>query len=250
MNLHYLRPADSFTAQMAPYLSARALEGRLYSDAEIAQLPQVPATHPLAAEWRVRQTSLNGLRAYLRQRFPAEAVLLEIGCGNGWLANALAENPAWQVYGLDVNEPELVQGARVFAAQANLHFVLGDVFTDEWPFAPPTCIVLASVIQYFPDLPALLQRLFTLLAPQGEIHVLDSPLYVPAALPAAAARSQAYYTTLGVPAMAAQYHHHSLLALQNFSVTWHYRPNTWLNQLRRVWLRQPLAPFPWLHLHG
>ncbi len=69
--------------------------------------------------------------------------------------------------------------------------------------------MVASVIQYFPDLPALIRGLRKLLTKRGEVHIIDSPLYGEQGLAAARERTRAYYAGLGFPEMGEQYFHHT-----------------------------------------
>jgi SAM-dependent methyltransferase len=240
-------PAESAGAWAGPYLRARQLEGRLYPDSIVAGLPDIPANHPLAAEWRLRADSATRLTKYLA-RLPAPIRVIEVGSGNGWLSNQIARVPGAEVAGLEGNVPELEQARRVFGAVPNLHFVLGDATTAECPFADPSVIVLASVIQYVPDLPSLIERLLGWLRPGGELHILDSPLYSPANVATAEARSRDYYQRLGVPEMAALYHHHTRQELDRFSPEILYRPDALGDRLNARLFGRPRSPFPWLRI--
>jgi ubiquinone/menaquinone biosynthesis C-methylase UbiE len=145
-----------------------------------------------------------------------------------------------------LNTIELAQASRLFARR-NLRFLVADVF--RLPFLPGTfdVIVLASIIQYFEDLPRLVQALQPVLSESGEIHLLDSPLYEAGELAAARQRTRHYYHSLGFPEMAGYYHHHPISTLEAFSPRWLYRPNTRLTRLKRR-LGQLASPFPWICL--
>jgi SAM-dependent methyltransferase len=181
--------------------------------------------------------------------------ILELGCGNGWLTNYLAQDPHTFVWGIDRNQVELVQAARVFGDNRQLGFAHADIFNP--PFINDRIVkgqfdtvVLASVIQYFPDLPTLIFQLLTLLKPAGEIHVIDSPLYAHNEVEAAKRRSQAYYEKLGVPEMAGFYYHHTweeLLTLFDSEIV--YNPNAPLEWLmRKAGLRRSV--FPWIRIRA
>jgi len=225
------------------YLRVREKEGRLYSDQIAARLPDISPHHPLADEWRARTESANRLVHYVA-RLPQPSRILEVGCGNGWLSHKLASIGGVHVWGLDRGGSELVQASRLFCA-SNLAFVNADIFCS--PFAPHSfdLIVLASVIQYFPDLAALLRVLQNLLVSGGEIHVLDSLLYSENELASARERTRAYYASLGFPEMAGYYFHHTLSSLHPFSPRWLYRPRDWQTRLgRRLgWIMPPFAWF-------
>ena len=225
------------------YLRVREKEGRLYSDDVVAHLPFVSDGHPLANEWRARSTSTSRLTRYLSAK-PKPLSILDLGCGNGWLSNQLSRS-GQHVTGADQNVYELKQAARVFAAHPNLSFLDVDIFSA--PFAPETfdVIILASVIQYFPDLPALLNELSYYLKPQGEIHIIDSPLYTDGEITNAIQRSGQYYSSLGFPEMAEQYFHHCASDINGFDAKWLYRPSPGALHLKRL-LRSFDSPFPWV----
>jgi 2-polyprenyl-3-methyl-5-hydroxy-6-metoxy-1,4-benzoquinol methylase len=236
-------------AWMEAYLRVRGLEGRLYPDSVVVRLPDVPASDPLAAEWRVRADSADRLVAYLGRRRAALRVL-DVGCGNGWLTARLATLAASTVTGLDVNEPELDQARRVFGDRPNLRFELADALTADPPTDLADVIVLASVVQYVPDLAAFVRRIAGWLAPAGEIHVLDSPLYRADEVDAAGARSQAHYAALGVPEIAPAYHHHVRSTLDPFAPDVLHEPDALGARCERRLLRRARSPFPWLRITG
>src|SRR6187549_447683 len=71
------------------YIALREKEGRLVSDEELLQLPEVSLFHIHLKEWRIRKKSCEHLINYVaKKNRPLKS--LEIGCGNGWLSNQLA----------------------------------------------------------------------------------------------------------------------------------------------------------------
>jgi len=225
------------------YLRARELEGRLYPDAMVARLPQMPAEYPLADEWQARATSSSRLVRYLEGN-ARPLKILDVGCGNGWLSHKLSLIPNSHVWGVDINERELGQAARIFNND-RLSFLKADVFQAPFSRRSFDAITLVSVIQYFPDLPGLLQVLKTLLSPVGEIHVLDSPLYEPDEVPSARERTRLYYTSLNLPEMAEHYFHHACSSLDQFFPRWLYKPGSLASRLTRR-LGKAVSPFPWI----
>jgi len=232
------------------YLEVRGREGRLLDDALVATLPQLPQAHPLAAEWRVRADSLHRLVAALRGLHRPLRVL-ELGCGNGWLSHRIATAlPDARVTGTDVNDLELEQARRVFGRRSRLDFVHHDMRAGYLPMPRPDVLVLASSIQYVEDAPALIPAWLRALAPGGELHILDSPLYRLAELATARERTLRHYTEIGVPEMAAAYHHHTWESLQGFPAQVLHRPDAALPRLRRRLLGTASSPFPWIRIRG
>lgn len=225
------------------YLSVREKEGRLYSDDVVAQLPSISTAHPLAKEWRARSASAARLTRYLSQR-PKPLSILDLGCGNGWLSNLLRRS-GHCVIGLDQNRYELKQAARVFSQQAGLSFLEADVFAA--PFVAETfdVILLASVVQYFHDLTVLLSVLLRYLKRQGEIHIIDSPLYSDAERDHAANRSFQYYASLGFPQMAEHYFHHGPSDLRGFRPKTLYQGHPLTLRINQL-LGRVDSPFPWI----
>src|SRR4051812_8440768 len=84
---------DDFVRQ---YIDTRKKEQRLFADEHVRHLPNVPASHLLFKEWQVRKLSAKKLGDYLRKK-KTRLKILEVGCGNGWLAAAMARIPATEV---------------------------------------------------------------------------------------------------------------------------------------------------------
>lgn len=235
------------------YLQVRRQEGRIYDDDILRQLPHSPTSHPLAHEWRARAESAHRLLHHLTRQSAAPQTLrvLEIGCGNGWLAHQIAthiNNSA--VIGLDINQHELEQAARVFQPVPNLAFVFGEanhLTTHATTYFD--VIILASAVQYFANLPAQVRQWQSLLRPNGKIHILDSPFYTKKALAHAKLASRQYYQRLGVPTLAHHYHAHDITSWLQFQPRLMYDPHTLKN---RLWRRLGLgaySPFQWWCLH-
>lgn len=229
------------------YDTVRELEGRHYPDEIVARLPDVPSDDPLRAEWRRRADSAERLVRHLA-RSPLSLKVVEVGCGNGWLSALIARSINARVVGLDLNDHEIEQASRVFAMVPGLSFVVADAEVATSPLPRPTTIVLASVIQYIADVPAFIRRLLDWLAPGGEIHVLDSPLYRRGEAAAARARSAAYYVRLGVPAMADAYHHHDIGILDGFSADALHDPGALGSRVAARLRGGRPSPFPWIRV--
>ncbi|HKY55958.1 MAG TPA: class I SAM-dependent methyltransferase [Anaerolineales bacterium] len=224
------------------YLDVREREGRLYPDHIVARLPFIPESHALAAEWRARSASAWRLIRYLSSK-PQPLSILDFGCGTGWLSNLLSK-AGQSVIGLDQNRYELKQAARVFLPNPKLGFLEANIFSAPFSDAHFDVIILASVLQYFRDVPTLISVLSSYLKPQGEIHILDTPLYSDGELNAAILRSHQYYTSLGFPEMIDHYFHHRLSDFDGLNPKILYQPKPFVLRLKR-WIRQSASPFPW-----
>jgi SAM-dependent methyltransferase len=231
------------------YLRARAREGRLLPDDVVGRLPDMPPGHPLAWEWRQRADSADRLCAYIRAQGRSIRVI-DAGCGNGWLANRIATIESAFVTGVDRNGAELDQARRVFGGWPNLDFVAGDLPDGVPTGGPADLVVLASVIQYLPDLAGAVETLLARAAPHGELHILDSPFYGADDVAAARQRTRSHYADVGVPEMAEQYHHHVWDELAAFRFDVVYRPDGWQRKVERRLLRRPRSPFPWIRIQA
>jgi len=242
--------AGAFDGHEERYLDVRGREGRLLADEVVRGLPAVPSVHPRAGEWRVRAWSLARLQRCLERR-PQLREILDVGCGNGWMAARLAQLlPDRRVLGLDLNQGELEQGARVFAGRPRLAYAHADVMGEAMAAARADLVLLAGSVQYFPDLPSLLTRLCSLLNPGGELQIIDSPFYDDGAVDGARQRSEAYYRGIGCPEMAAHYHHHTWDQLRPFHPDLLHDPRRVLSRLRRRMPGSGESPFPWIRIRG
>jgi ubiquinone/menaquinone biosynthesis C-methylase UbiE len=211
----YCSQTCSTTSFQHDYHRLRSKEGRWYEDATVLRLPDFSGPAPLEQEWRMRRRSANQLSAYVAKRTPG--LIVEVGCGNGWLTNYLATALPSGCWGIDVNTLELEQAARVFGHQHNLGFLNIDLSRTTELFFKADVIVVAGAIQYFPDPAEIVRRLTRYLVSGGELHILDSPLYGSLAeARAARERSQVYFASMNSPEMAHHYFHHSLQALRDF----------------------------------
>jgi ubiquinone/menaquinone biosynthesis C-methylase UbiE len=227
------------------YLQVRVKEGRVYTDRLVLRLPAIPIDHPHKKEWSARADSANRLENYL-MRLPAPLFILELGCGNGWLTHKISAIPGVSIWGVDRKGPELTQAARLFNS-SNVGFISTNIF--ESPFIQNSfdVIVLASVIQYFHDIHALILKLQSLLTDRGEIHIIDSPIYDKKDFISARERTLSYYNLLGFSEMADHYFHHTIEEFDKFSLRWLYKPDRWQVRMAKL-VGKSRSPFPWLYI--
>lgn len=142
---------------------------------------------------------------------------------------------------MDINQTELIQAGRVFGGQTRLQFIAGDIRSGILEEAMFDVIVFAASVQYFPSLQKMLNAALAHLTEGGEIHILDTPLYGRSEVEAARQRTATYYSSLGFPAMADYYFHHSIDELKPFEyAVMHKR----LSFSDKILGRS--NPFPWI----
>src|SRR5436190_6619352 len=221
-------PID-FTQQ---YILLRSKEGSIYSDKEVANLPEIDKEHQHYHEWKIRKQPAGLLIKYLANKKKGLKIL-EVGCGNGWLTAKLASIPFSQVTGIDINVEELTQAKRVFCQIANLEFFIGSLQKEILNDQKFDVIVFAASIQYFPDLNKIVSEALRHLRLAGEIHIIDSHFYRENEISPARLRFSDYYQSIGFTEMQDRYFHHSLAELRSLNYDILYDPNSFINKLKK-----------------
>ena len=224
------------------YIQIRALESRLCTDEELAQLPDVLPLHPHYQEWVMRKRFTRRLLHYFSSR-KANPEILEVGCGNGWLTHQLAEIPGSKVSGLDINFTELQQAARVFSNDPNLRFIHGDIRSEVLGDRRFDYILFSASMEYFPSLKKMLHLCLSYLKPGGEIHIVETPFCRPEELKLQERRTYTYYSSFGYPEMAEYYYHHTLTDLRSFHYSILYNPRSMRNRFLKG-----KHPHPWIRI--
>lgn len=227
------------------YVALRKHEKRVYMDEEVKHLPNASSNNPHKEEWNLRKCSLHRFTNYI-QKFNDKLNLLDIGSGNGWFSANVASSSPINICALDVNKFELEQAARVFNL-INLYFICGNIFDNIFEKNTFDIITLNSSIQYFDNLEKLVKRLFYFLTDEGEIHILDSPIYNQNELVGAKERTARYYISNGFPEMAKHYHHHTFDKLKDFNYKILYDPKALQNNFKKI-LGFKDSPFPWIRI--
>jgi ubiquinone/menaquinone biosynthesis C-methylase UbiE len=131
----------------------------------------------------------------------------------------------------------------------NLTFLYADISSVRMNDLHFDIVVLASSIQYFDNLPKLIQRLIGLVNPGGEIHILDSPIYSSLQeKEKARLRSVNHFTSLGFEEMKEFYFHHQWSDMEGFDFETLHNPQSLISKLKsRVLPFQ--SPFPHLVIH-
>lgn len=251
-NVYYLSDPSEFTKKEEIYLAVRKKEGHLYSKKEIKHLPIIRKDHKLFNEWKLRTLSITRFINHIESR--SINFILDLGCGNGWASNLISKNINCNIFALDINKFELKQGAAIFSQNKNLNFIYGDIFDHFFQRNSLDIILLNAAIHYFPDLPQLIDYLLSILAFNGEIHILDSMFYSKKRIFNAKTRTQKYYTLMGFSKMEKYYFHHCIEDLQMYNMEILYKPSK-LKILSNKLINSSFpfikilhSPFPWIKI--
>lgn len=225
------------------YLEVRKKEKRIYSDDELKLLPYASRINPHKSEWDLRAKSFLRFKNYLSQK-KSKLNILDIGCGNGWFVGQLSKEFEHNYFCVDINLTELEQAARVFVNE-NIKLIYADIFTTSLPSNTFDMVIINSALQYFQNVQALFKELFFISKTYGEVHIFDTPFYNENEIMMARNRTLKHYSSVGYPAMAARYFHHTTDELKNFRLRYLYNPNSFKNKLAGF-IFDPDSPFPWI----
>lgn len=226
------------------YLQLRLDEGRVYDDETVLRLPEIPVNHPVLKEWIIRKRSTDRLIKNLGTK--QNAKIVEIGCGNGWLIHYLSKSLQFDFCGININEGELKQAVKLFGTNEKINFVYADIYSELFRDFPVDVIILAGVVQYFSNLKALINRLLTVVKPEGEIHILDSPFYSDKDSEAAKARGDSHYEKAGHALMKNYYFYHRWNSIQSIGYKVLYDPSSVIEKIKKLVV--PDSPFPWIKI--
>ncbi len=166
---------------MQEYQAVRAAEGRGSRDpAYYRDLPFQDRTGIHSADWRIRARSfralLHSIVVPLEKKAGRALKLLDLGAGNGWLSNRLAQR------GHSLAAIDLLTNP-LDGLGAHIHF--------ETPFIPiqadfnhlpfvenqADLVIFNASFHYSTDYDASLCEALRVLRPEGQIVILDSPIY-------------------------------------------------------------------------
>ncbi|MBO8162859.1 MAG: methyltransferase domain-containing protein [Brevibacillus sp.] len=119
------------------------------------------------------QAAVGLYRSGLRQK---KGMILDIGCGPGWLTFILKEMaPQANIDGLDLSE-EMVETARLLAAQkgySNVRFVQGDAVKLPFPDNSFDLVTSCFSFRLWSDPGAGLQEAYRVVKPGGLVYIAD-----------------------------------------------------------------------------
>ena len=106
-------------------------------------------------------------------RIKSGATVLDIGCGNGFLAHDIAKKSGAQVTGIDLNQGS-IDVARQRFSHENVKFVCGDVLKD-LPTNRYDVVVLSNVLEHLPERVAFLRKVQSVIHPSK--YLIRVPLF-------------------------------------------------------------------------
>lgn len=167
---------EPFAAQ---YRAVRERDGYRQGGPEYYRgLPEVPPDDPQFVVWQVRRESFTRLNHLLLSRFRHDApAVLDLGAGNGWLSNRLAQAGCRPVAVDVLDDPHDGLAA---CAHYDISFPRVQADFDDLPFAARQfdAVIFNGSLHYAPDVAATLMRAAALLAPGGALAVVDSPAFL------------------------------------------------------------------------
>lgn len=141
------------------------------------QLPIVSPRDPNASEWQIRRESFETFLRRVCGNGVSTLRVLDVGAGNGWFSHRLATLGAHAV-ALDLDDDDR-DGLGV-AVRSATGATLVQADFDALPFAPRQfdVVVLNASLHYAPDPDRTLAGADRLVAPEGALVVMDSPMFV------------------------------------------------------------------------
>jgi len=95
----------------------------------------------------IKHELMDGIHSFFYNRIPDGSNVLDLGCGRGTVANAIATHSYSSVFGIDLDQTS-IEFAQKKYQNPNLHFIHGDVFKDIPNLPTVDVIVLSSVLEH------------------------------------------------------------------------------------------------------
>ncbi len=223
----------------AQYSHLREQEGRILSPDEIRRLPVTDSDQPFHREWEMRRNTIANFLTYLQKKKGPLSVL-DLGCGNGFFS-ALIAKQGHEVAGVDVCLFELEQASKIFGSQ-NPTWYYADFLSDKLHERSFDLITFNASFQYFSKPAQVIAHALTMLGPNGEIHILESPFYENEDdAEAARQKSLKHFQEMGSPGMIGFYHFNTWSVLQGFEYEVQSK-----NKLLSKLIGKAVSPFPWI----
>ena len=243
--------AKGSLAFLPAYEALRIREGRHdLNEVEVSVLPEVPEDHPHRSEWRQRARSLKWLLSFLGDS--EKLKVIDAGAGNCWLCRHLLER-GHSVCAVDLTLSRgdgLQAGARLESDWPDRFARLHSSY-DAIPIADDSVdlILFNGSLHYTQTIGTTLKEADRLLADQGRVIIMDSPLY------RTDWSGQRMVEERGGPEGARYLHRPGLVDDANrigYSTTFYRRDSGPVALLRRLYhtlrLRREPAAMPWIVL--
>lgn len=169
--------AAHFDGFLRDYTTVRLAEGRASSDPEyFRRLPVPTPGGPIEWQWRLRQRTWRTVRRRVIRRAPPALRIADIGAGVGWLSNRVThDGHVAHAVDLFIDEHDGLAAARHFQST----FPRSQAEMDALPFADGSVdvVVYNASLHYSTNYERTLREALRVLAPEGRIVVMDSPIY-------------------------------------------------------------------------
>lgn len=159
------------------YTRIRHFEGRIDDRAEFYRaLPDCPSDHPIAWQWNIRRKSFHALLRLLRSKLSAGTTILDVGAGNCWLSNRLAEH-GYRLCSVDLSTDATdgLGASRYYAGDWPV--VQAEFDRLPLPDNHANMLIFNASLHYSTAFPETLKEACRVLQPGGLIIILDSPIY-------------------------------------------------------------------------
>ena len=106
----------------------------------------------------IKHEVMDGIHSFFYERIEKNAKVLDLGCGYGALAHAIAVHSDAQVLAIDFDAAQIEFGKKRFT-HPNIQFVVGDVFKDIPEIGSVDVVVLSSVLEHLKNRPEFFKDL-------------------------------------------------------------------------------------------
>jgi len=113
--------------------------------------------------FHIKHEIMDGIHSFFYERIENGSKVLDVGCGNCAVANAMSVYANAQVTGIDMNEKSIQFGSSNIT-KSSLKLIIGDV-TKDLPDETFDVIVMSSFLEHIADRPGLLRKLSSLYRP-------------------------------------------------------------------------------------
>jgi ubiquinone/menaquinone biosynthesis C-methylase UbiE len=95
----------------------------------------------------IKHELMDGIHSFFYDRIPKNAHVLDLGCGIGAVAHAIAAHTDAQVLGIDFDAAQIAFAKQRYR-HPNINYVVGNVFTDIPDVESFDVIVLSSILEH------------------------------------------------------------------------------------------------------